>query len=93
MDAGTRRLEGRRLGDGLRLPEVDTPRLFSIVAMMLVFGLNHFLSAARQPPITLSLIVNMPGRTGYCFWNCLSTCGLTGRKPFWPNTAARAPTS
>ena len=32
---------------------VDTPSFFSIVAMMLLFGSNHFLSAAAQPPITL----------------------------------------
>ena len=31
---------------------------------MLLFGSNHFLSTARQPPRSLSLIVVSPGRTG-----------------------------
>ena len=50
-------------------------------------GSNHFLSAARQPPIVLSLIVNWPGRTGNFFANFAAACLFTGRKPYWPKTS------
>ena len=63
------------------------PTPSSIFFIRPLFGSNHFLSAARQPPIVLSLIVNWPGRTGNCFLKSLNAAGLTGRKPNWPNTS------
>ena len=54
--------EARRLGE--RASQGGTPSDSSICCMMLLFGSNHFLSTARQPPSSGLVILVSPGLTG-----------------------------
>src|SRR5262249_27039200 len=87
--AQTRRgAPGRRLDLGVTAQAEGPPTAFSIPYMRPFGCENQRCCAFSKPPSVLSFSVICPGRTGNL--NFFAACGLTGRKPFLPNTSCDA---